>query len=98
MKQYFRLDSIPSQINKYLIYLNHENWPEMRTEGSYALMASRMCGLSFGDYLRYCRDVLGAEISGQNCYYPLVVFSGDSIENGRKFVDELNKRAAQIVG
>lgn len=61
-------------------------------EGSWAVLPARFFGLSFPDYLRYCR-MHGAEIIGKNQYYPLIYWK----EKNNGFLLELNRRANALI-
>ena len=62
------------------------------SEGSWAVLPARFFGLSFPDYLRYCR-MHGAEIIGKNQYYPLIYWK----EKNNGFLLELNRRANILI-
>lgn len=72
MKKYFYLDDIPGQPNVYAIRLNHDEFPfKTPVNGSYNIIMARLCGLDFADFLRMCRDILGANLIGRVGYsYP----------------------------
>jgi hypothetical protein len=72
-KKYFTINEAISQPNKCLIGFNLEEFP-IRTKGSFNVLAARVMGLSYVEYLRMCRDVLGAEIIGKNSTYPVPCF------------------------
>lgn len=89
--KYFYLDESPLYANKYVIRLNHESllFPT-GTTGSFNVFIARVCNLSYAQYLRYCRDVLGAELVGKGHKYPLVYFDND--EGAKLLVKLLNSR------
>ena len=62
--------------NKFLLKCNPEAIPafEGRIHGAPTVLAARLLGLSFPQYLRYCRDVIGAEVIGRNKLYPIIYF------------------------
>lgn len=72
-KKYFTIEESVSQPGKWLISFDLEEFP-MYTKGSFNVLAARVMGLSYIDYLRMCRDVLGAEIIGKNSLYPVPYF------------------------
>ena len=95
MPKVFYLDTTPFYKNKYLIRVNPEamNFPSGAT-GSLNVFTARVAGLSYPDYLRYCRDKLGAEIVGKNGYYLITYFSND--KKVQDFVKFLNQRIEVI--
>lgn len=95
MKAYFYLDDIPRYPTMKIIRVKHESWPDMRTEGSYAILPCRLMGLGYADYLRYCRDVLGAKVISNGGVYCLVLF--EETEKASEFIKFLNKRADFVI-
>lgn len=96
MKKFFYLDETPLYKGKYIIYLNHDLFLFPHgTNGSYGVFASRVLGLSYTDYLRYCRDRLGAELIGKNRHYIVVYF--DYTPEAKALVKLLNKRMEYIM-
>jgi hypothetical protein len=93
-KQYFKLEESISNPGKYTIGFDLELCP-LRTEGSFNVLAARTMGLSYADYLRMCRDCLGAEIQGKNTLYPVAYFK--KTQNLVAFVRLLNVRFHIIV-
>lgn len=95
MKQYFIVEESPYNQGKYLIYPVHENFFLSYTTGSFDIICARLLGLSYPQYLRFCRDVLDAEVIGKNELYPTVYFS--TYDKAKAFCDLLNARADLIV-
>lgn len=96
MKKYFYIDESPMYPDKFLIKMNHDNFLFPNgTTGSYAIFISRLLGLSYPDYLRFARDILGAEIIGKNHKYPLAFF--DRSNELTQFVKMLNARMDMIM-
>ena len=69
--------------------------PNMSTYGSFNLLAARVMGLTYANYLRFCRDVVGAELMGKNSAYPLAYFRNDI--KTKQFVRLLNSRMNLIM-
>ena len=90
-KTYFRFEESPIQKNKYLIFPVHDNLPLTGTSGSYALLPARLLNLSYAQYLRFCRDVYGANIIGKKNFYPIAYF--DLNDKTKELIELLNKRA-----
>lgn len=57
--------------------------------GSFNVFAARVMGLSYASYLRMCRDVYGAILTGKNEKYPIAYFKK---ENAEKLIKILNQR------
>lgn len=91
----FRLTESPYNPGKWLIEPIHENFLLKYTEGSYNIIAARLLNLSYAQYLRFCRDICGAEIIGKGHKYPMAYFKKD----GRSsiLVRLLNNRANLIL-
>lgn len=75
MKRYFYLEESASKSGKFLIRANFTTMPLLSTTGSFNVLAARLMGLKYADYLRVCRDVFGADIIGKNERYPLAYFA-----------------------
>lgn len=88
--EYFTLIEAASRPGKYVLAINFDKFPEMRTEGSFNLLPARLLNLSYAQYLRFCRDVVGGEIGGKNTVYPVAYFSKNMTTN--MFVRLLNTR------
>jgi hypothetical protein len=93
-KKYFYFEESPYQPGKYKVNMNFDEFPGIHTIGSYNLLPARLLGLCYAEYLRYCRDIYGAEIIGKNNMYPVAYFK-DSFVAG-DLVKILNERMAQI--
>lgn len=88
--EYFYLDESPNHPGKYMLRINFDNLPPIHTEGSFNVLPARLLNLSYAQYLRFCRDVVGGEIIGKNCIYPVVYFDKSMTTNA--FVRLLNTR------
>ena len=62
-------------------------------KGSFNLLACRISGLSWPEWLRYCRQN-GATLYGKNSKYPVAVWK----EQNKSFLDDLNQRANILAG
>ena len=89
-KKYFYLEESPYHSGKHCIYIDFDNLPPMKTTGSYNLLPARLLCLSYAEYLRFCRDELGAEIIGKKSMYPVAYFSDTKSAEG--LVNTLNSR------
>ena len=83
--------------NRFLIKCNPELIPTFtgRIYGAPTVLASRLLGLSFPQYLRYCRDVLGAEVIGRGKLYPVIYFEKNPATT--QLVKLLNSRLELII-
>ena len=75
MKKYFCLEESSNQPGKFLIKIDFDQLSSMITTGSYNLLPARLLCISYAEYLRFCRDKLGAEIIGKKTMYPIAYFS-----------------------
>jgi hypothetical protein len=94
--KYFTLESTPYYETKYLIKFDYKLCPFPHgTHGSYNVIAARLLNLSYAEYLRFCRDVLGADLIGRNHLYVLPYF--DATPDVRRFVKMLNQRMKYVM-
>lgn len=93
--EYFKLEESSSRPGKYVITIDFDKLPPMRTNGSYNILFARLMGLSYAQYLRFCRDIIGGEIVGKRTIYPIVYFSKNI--NSVAFVRLLNNRMNLIM-
>lgn len=94
--EYFYLDESPYRPGKYTIRINHDLFPtRMGTSGSFNILAARLMNLSYAQYLRFCRDIVGGEIVGKNTIYPVAYFNKTITVNA--FVRLLNSRMNLVV-
>lgn len=70
----FRIEESPSNPGKYLICPVHDVLHLNYTEGSYNVICARLMNLSYAQYLRFCRDLCGAQIIGKNQAFPVAYF------------------------
>jgi hypothetical protein len=92
---YFKIEESPYNPGKYLIRLVHENLPLGVVYGSCNVLAARVCGLSWAEYLRMCRDIYGAELMGKNEKYPVAYFT--DLVKAKQLVAALNKQVSTIL-
>lgn len=96
MKKYFYLDESPFYKNKYMICLNHDLFLfPTGTTGSFNVFIARVLNLSYADFLRYCRDRLGAELIGKNRRYIVPYFENNQAVLA--FIKLLNTRMEYIM-
>lgn len=90
-KDYFVFEETLER-DKFLIKPRFDLLPLKHTTGSFTVLPARLLGLNFADYLRMCRDIMGAEVIGKGTKYPVVYFPKN--KTTRQFIKLLNGRAA----
>lgn len=96
MQTYFFLDETPLYKNKYVIRFNVDlKYFPNGTTGSYNVFMARLLNLSYAEFLRYCRDKLGAEIIGKGNRYVIPYFT--NTPEVQLLVRLLNVRMAYII-
>ena len=93
--EYFTLEESPYKPGKYTLRINFDKLPEMCTTGSFNLLPARLLNLTYAQYLRFCRDIVGGEIVGKNSMYPVAYFSKTITTNA--FVRLLNSRMNLVI-
>lgn len=91
----FMREESPYYPGKYIVKPIHENFHLDSTEGSFSVIAARLFGVTYPDYLRMCRDCFGAEIVGKGSIYPVAYFSLS--EGLNCLIDQLNSRANLVL-
>jgi hypothetical protein len=91
----FSLEESATRPGKYILVPNWDALHIEQTEGSGAVMGARLMGLTFAQYLRFCRDICHAEVVGKGRLYPKVYF--DKNEETVSFVKLLNGRATLVL-
>lgn len=91
----FEFVETPTYQNKFLILPVHDNFYLASTSGSFHIIGARVMNMSYATYLRFCRDVVGADIIGKNQKYPIPVFT--KTKEAYQFLDLLNSRANLIL-
>ena len=95
-EKFFYLDESSVFKGKLHIRLNHSNFLFPNgTEGSYAVIVARVLNLSYPDYLRYCRDRLGAKLIGKHTMYVVPYF--DDTPEVQLFIKLLNRRLEYVM-
>ena len=90
-KEYFKFGET-NRRDKFCLCPQFDHLPLKYTTGSFTVLPARLLGLSFADYLRMCRDIMGAEVIGKGTKYPVVYFTKNATT--RQFIKLLNGRAA----
>lgn len=87
-KKYFTLEESSGYEGRYVIVPNWSEFPQMSTAGSFNILCARLLNLSYADYLRFCRDICGAQLIGKNWEYPVAYF--EKSNESRELVNLLN--------
>lgn len=96
MKKYFYLNESPSNKGKYLIAVDSEDLPfESGMIGSYNVLVARLLNLSYAQYLRFARDILGADLVGKNFTYIIPYYKRSNELD--QFIILLNKRMELVL-
>lgn len=96
MEKYFYLEESPYLPTYCMLYTNIEKMPFPNgIRGSYSMMAARVLGLDYADFLRFARDVLKAKIMGKGERYPRAYFR--KTPEVLQMVKLLNKRMELIM-
>lgn len=93
--EYFTLEESLNRPGKYIIQLNLDKLSPISTNGSFNILPARLLNLSYAQYLRFCRDVVGGELGGKNHTYPTVYF--DKNLTTVAFVKLLNSRMGLVI-
>lgn len=89
MKEFFTFKEVRE--SRWVICPNYSEFSESPINGSYALLACRISGLSWPQWLQYCRQN-GAALYGKNSLYICAVWKTPN----KNFLNELNSRANKI--
>ena len=94
--EYFTLEESPYRPGKYTIRINFDKFPsQLSTSGSFNLLPARLLNLSYAQYLRFCRDIVGGEIVGKKTVYPIAYFDKTMTTNA--FIRLLNSRMNLVI-
>lgn len=91
----FKFEESENIPNTVRIVPIHENFHLDSTNGSFNIIFARLMGLTYANYLRMCRDVLGAQIVGKNQLYPVAYFTRGSVAD--EFLKVLNNKANLVL-
>lgn len=94
-RKIFYIDESASNPGYFLVRTDITKIPFETTIGSLAVLPSRLMNLDYADYLRFCRDILEADIRGKNNLYPIAYFKRNELLDS--FVKLLNKRAEFVL-
>ena len=89
MKDYFVFKEVNK--DKWIINPIYDNFSSNKICGSYNLIACRISGLNWVQWLKCCKQN-GAEIYGKGSLYPVVYWKSPN----KSFLNKLNERANKI--
>lgn len=96
-KDYFGLEESVCNPGYYMIkILDYEGFYLNGTLGSYNVIFARLMNLSYAQFLRFCRDVCGAELVGKGALYVVPMFNKKTQEV-RELVKLLNNLANVVI-
>ena len=95
IKTIFTYEESPYHPGYYTIMVNHDAFYLFSTEGSFNIICSRLLNMSYANYLRFCRDILGATLIGKGSMYIVPYFKKG--ENLFALVKLLNARANLVI-
>lgn len=96
-KIYFELEESVYHPGKYLISIkDYEGFHCYGTTGSYNVLFARLMNMSYAQFLRFCRDILGAELCGRDSIYIIPLFPKMTGEV-REFIKLLNNLANAVI-
>lgn len=95
MRKIFYKDESAVHPGKYLIRVKLEEFNLDSTTGSFSIIAARLFGITYAQYLRMCRDHYGAEIYGKSSNYPVAYFKLSKELDS--LIAQLNERANLIL-
>ena len=80
-KKIFYFREYEGEPNRYTLTIDYDLAHEFyikSTEGSYNILFARVLNMDYPTFLRFCRDVGGAELIGKNSLYVYPVFKKTS--------------------
>lgn len=96
-KTYFDFEESVSNPGKYLISIkDYDGFHCHGTMGSYNVLFARLMNMTYAQFLRFCRDILGAELYGRDCLYIIPLFS-KTTGVAREFIKLLNNLANTVI-
>ena len=98
-KKVFYLKERMNDPNRYIIAIDDDLRDEFYIgglkEGSYHILQALLLNMNYPTYLRFCRDIGGAELIGKNDLYVIPVFKKTS--EAIQIVDMLNAQINLVV-
>lgn len=94
-KTHYSFKDHPVFRNKKILSLDVSDLPFSSNDPNLDVFPARLLNLSYAEYLRFCNDVLKAEIVGKRQPKPTVLFEIN--DNTKMFVRLLNKRIDYIL-
>lgn len=95
MSKYFMLDKSPLVEDGYILRLKDHSQYFKNIKGSYGVFYCRLLNITYPNYLRYCRDHLGAKLVGKHSTYITVYFKNN--QETRDFLFYLDSRVEDVI-
>lgn len=95
MRKIFYMDESAINPGLWMIRIHVDLLPFSTTIGSLNVLPARLLNLHYADYLRFCRDILFADVRGKNKLYPVPYFKRDALLD--QFIKLLNARAEFVL-
>ena len=95
MRKIFYMDESAINPGLWMIRVHVDLLPFSTTIGSLNVLPARLLNLHYADYLRFCRDILFADVRGKNKLYPVPYFKRDALLD--QFIKLLNARAEFVL-
>lgn len=93
--KYTYIDKNPYDETTFLLFFENNIEPFKPCSCCRHVLGARLLGLSYATYLRYCRDVYGAEIRGKGEKYPIPLFKSET--KAKQLAELLDKRISELV-
>lgn len=93
--KFFYLDESPVNPPYSILRPDLSKIPNGKMSGSWNILPARLLGISYADYLRFCRDILKAQVVGKNTKYPIPYFR--QTQEVVQFIRLLNKRVELLL-
>lgn len=87
----FFLDQVPWSDDEYIISNRFDEIEMPMIQTSYQLLQARLVGMTYMEFLEFCRDSLGAKVTRRPNQRWGSIYFKDTAEV-RKFVEVLNKK------
>lgn len=95
MRKVFYMDESAINPGLWMIRVHVDLLPFSTTIGSLNVLPARLLNLTYAQYLRFCRDILFADVRGKNKLYPVPYFKRDALLD--QFIKLLNARTEFVL-
>lgn len=97
--KWFVVEDTPYHFDEWVIRPSEKFYEKFSgIRGSYAVYPARLCGFTYGDWCRYCRNNYGAKLYGGSKYIIITFPNKTSADTLAKILnDRMNKIVKEIV-